>query len=242
VNKNSIVSGREDLKIDIYADGPTLEEIKTFNSNQICGYTFNPTLFRKLDVKDYLGHCRRVIQACGKFPVSLEVIADDFDGMVRQARVLGDLGKNVYVKIPITLTSGKTTLPVIETLLKDDLKLNITAVFTKGQIEHILPAVRASDTIISVFAGRLFDIGTDAVSATREIADLVHGESDCKVLWASPRMVYDLQNACMAKCDIITMQPELIRKLSLFEKSAADYSLDTVKMFYEDAVISGYKL
>ena len=232
----------KNLPIDIYADGPTLEEIAEFDLNVVRGYTFNPTLFRKLNVTDYRGHCRNLLQASGDAPVSLEVIADDFDGMVSQARVLGDLGNNVYVKIPITFTSGRTTLPVIEALLKDDLKLNITAVFIKEQIEHILPAVRASETIISVFAGRLFDIGIDAVSSTQEMADLVHRASNCKILWASPRMIYDLQNACIAKCDIITLQPGLIKKLSLFEKSAADYSLDTVKMFYNDAVASAYEL
>jgi transaldolase len=243
MNQVGMIYEWENLPIDIYADGPTLEEIKGFDPHLVRGYTFNPTLFRKLGVSDYLKHCRKLLRFCGEeTSVSLEVIADDYDGMVRQARILSDLGPNVYVKIPITFTSGETTLPVIEALVKDGLKLNITAILTKRQIEHIIPALRKSAGIISVFAGRLFDIGHDAVRATREMAKLVHSRSDCQILWASPRMVYDIKSACSANCDIITMRPELIKKLALFAKTAGDYSLETVKMFYQDAVTSGFKL
>jgi len=227
--------------IKIYADGPTLAEISELKG-KVSGFTFNPTLFRKLGVIDYLKHCYTLVNACDNLNLSLEVISDDYDGMVRQARILNDLGPNVYVKIPITFTSGESTLQVIETLIHDNLRLNITAILSKKQVEHILPVLCKSNSIVSVFAGRLFDIGIDATEATKKIADYTHDNSECKILWASPRMIYDIKNACKANCDIITMLPSLMKKLPLFEKTDERYSLETVKMFYDDAIKSGYKL
>jgi transaldolase len=228
--------------VSIYLDGPSLEQVSEIDSNIVKGFTFNPTLFRNAGVLDYLGHCRKLLEACGGLPVSLEVIADGQEGMVHQAKILASLGPNVFVKIPITFTNGESTRKVIEILVAEGIKLNITAVFTVSQVETILPVLRQSHSIISVFAGRLFDIGIDAVEATRTIVDRVRSESNCSVLWASPRMVYDLKNASSSGCDIITMVPSLIRKLGLFNKSPEDYSLDTVKMFYYDAKASGYKI
>ncbi len=229
-------------EVSIYLDGPSLEQISEIDSNVIKGFTFNPTLFRNAGVLDYLGHCRKILEISDDLPVSLEVIADDQEGMIRQARILAGLGSNVLVKVPITFTNGESTREVIGTLAAEDIKLNITAVFTLSQVETVLPALGQSRSIISVFAGRLFDIGVDAVTATQTIVDRVRSESDCLVLWASPRMVYDFKNASSSGCDIITMAPGLIRKLNLFNKSSDEYSLDTVKMFYSDAVASGYNL
>jgi len=232
----------DNLPIEIYADGPTLEEIDGFDRTLIKGYTFNPTLFKMLGVINYLGHCEKLLKTCDTLPVSLEVFADEEDEMIRQAKILGALGKNVYVKIPITNTSGKSTVNVLKALVDEGIKLNITAIFTKNQVEEILPSLNKTESIISIFSGRIFDIGLDAVEITGEISELVHGQSNCKVLWASPRMVYDVINACNANCDIITMQSSLIKKRSLFGKMPNEYSLDTVKMFYNDAAESEYEL
>lgn len=226
--------------IQIYCDGPTLEELKTFDRDLVRGFTFNPTLFRSLGVSNYLEHCREIVKHCGSLPVSLEVIADDPKEMLRQAAILGALGGNVYVKIPITYTSGESTLAVISQLVQRKVKLNITAVFTKKQVEHILPTLRDTQSIISVFAGRLYDLGINAVEVVKTITTLVHAEGQCLVLWASPRMVYDVKSASEAQCDIITMQMSLIKKISFFKKSPETYSLETVKMFYQDAMASGY--
>ena len=232
----------DNLPIEVYADGPTLEEISVFDTSLIKGYTFNPTLFKMLQVTDYLSHCKKLLQTCDYLPISLEVFADEEDEMIRQAKILGALGENVYVKIPITNTSGKSTVNVLKALVNEGIKLNITAIFTKTQVEAILPLLSKTESIISIFSGRIFDIGLDAVEITGEISELVHGQSNCKMLWASPRMVYDIINACNANCDIITMQSALIKKLSLFGKTPNEYSMDTVKMFYNDAADSGYKL
>ena len=232
----------DNLPIEIYADGPTLEEIESFDKSLIKGYTFNPTLFKILNVTDYLGHCNKLLETCENIPVSLEVFADDEAEMIRQGKILGSLGENVYVKIPITNTSGESTLSVLQALVDEEIKLNVTAIFTKTQVEEILPSLSKTESIISIFSGRIFDIGLNAIDITGEISEMVHANSNCKVLWASPRMVYDIINACDANCDIITMQSSLIKKLSLFDKTPNEYSMDTVKMFYNDAAESGYEL
>ena len=227
---------------EIYSDGPTLEEMAAHDHNLVRGFTFNPTLFRNLGVVDYAAHSQKVVEACGGLPLSLEVFADDESGMIKQAVQLSAFGENVYVKIPITYTSGKSTIAVLRELADRGIKVNVTAVFSREQTERVLPALRDSESIISVFSGRLFDIGRDAVEDTLRISELVHAESNCKTLWASPRMSYDVKSAEDAGCDIITMKPSLIEKLALFGKTPEEYSLDTVKMFYRDAVASGYTL
>ena len=227
---------------EIYCDGPTLEEMAGHDSDVVRGYTFNPTLFRGLGVVDYASHSRKVVDGCRGLPVSLEVFSDDEEGMVEQAVKLSEFGDNVFVKIPITYTTGESTVRVLEELAGRGIKLNVTAVFSLEQTQGVLPVLRDAGAIISVFAGRLFDIGRDAVEDTREISEAVHDESNCRSLWASPRMSYDLKNAAAAKCDVITMSAALIQKLKLFGKTPIEYSLDTVKMFYGDAVASGYTL
>jgi transaldolase len=230
----------EKLPINIYADGATIEEIAGFDKSIVKGYTFNPTLFKSLGVVDYLGHCTRLAKLAGNLPISLEVISDTKDEMIRQARTLANIGDNVYVKIPITFCNGKSTFPVIHQLVSDRINLNITAIFTMRQIQEILPYIMNTHSILSVFAGRLFDIGKNATVEVFNMAELVHADSYCRLLWASPRQVYDIFNAVDAGCDIITMTPSLIKKLSLFDKTPKEYSLDTVKLFFEDAKNAKY--
>lgn len=228
--------------IQIYLDGPTLEEMKKFSDNKISGYTFNPTLFRNLGVDNYLNHSKIIQSTSGNKPISLEVIGDSFDEMVLQAEKLFSLGTNVYVKIPITYTNGESTLDVMKYLVSKNINLNITAIFTIEQIKHILPVLEHSASIISVFAGRIFDIGIDANKIMKDASTYIHDNSNCKILWASPRMHYDVISASNANCDIITMQASMYNKMSLIGKSPTDYSLETVSMFFQDAKSSGYKL
>lgn len=238
MNQKSLLTN---LPIHIYADGPTLEEIQILKHN-VDGFTFNPSLFRKLKIKNYLEHCKKLIEKCGELPISLEVFADELNEMVTQAKILSRLSENVYVKIPITFTNGMPTTSVLEQLTDYGIKLNITAVFTLRQVKNVLPVLNESNAIISIFAGRIYDIGLDAFKITKQISNYIHNNSNCKILWASPRMVYDIISASKSNCDIITMQPSLINKLPLLNKTAEDYSLDTVKMFYDDAMSSGYEM
>lgn len=225
----------------LYADGASLDQIKKIDPF-VRGYTFNPSLFRKLGVKNYLSFSKILSKKIKKKSISLEVFADDEKNMIYQAKKLSNLGNNIYVKIPITFTNGKSTKNVIKELVKENVKLNITAIFTLRQVKKILPIIKNTKTILSIFAGRIYDTGVDANEIMKSICKLVHKNSKCLVLWASPRMIYDLVQANKMNCDIITLPVDLIFKKKNFGKKLETYSLETVKNFYKDSLKSKYKL
>ncbi len=229
-------------KIKIYADGPELKEINKKIIFNLDGYTFNPSLFRKLGVKDYLYFCKQIIKKCSNKPISFEVFGDDEETMYRQALILSSLSKNVYVKIPISYTNGNTTKNLIKKLVKKKIKMNITAIFTLKQVQNILPAVKNSNCILSIFAGRIYDCGFDALKEMKVINNYIKKYSNCKSLWASCRMPYDIISAIEAKTDIITMGIPMIKKIENFKLTREKYSLLTVKQFFLDAKKSKYKL
>ena len=228
--------------IKLYMDGPQLNEINKDYNIEIDGYTFNPSLFKKNGAKDYLGYSKEILSICSNKPVSLEVFADDKSGMIEQGMKLHSLSENVYVKIPITFTNGESTTSVIEELLKQNVKLNITAIFTLDQIKKIIETVQNSESILSIFAGRIYDCGVDAKQKVKEMNEFIKENSKCKSLWASTRMPYDFVTATEINTDIITMQISHIEKLKMFGLELSDYSLKTVKQFYEDAKSSGFKI
>ena len=229
-------------KIELYADGLNLEEFEKDYGIQIDGYTFNPSIFKKNGAKDYLEYSRKIVEKSGNKPLSLEVFADETSEMIEQAKILNSLSKNIYVKIPITFTNGKYTTEVLKELIKLNVKLNITAIFTFDQIKKIKPIVEKTESILSVFAGRIFDCGEDANKIMKDMCKYVNDNSKCKVLWASPRMAYDYINAINCGAKIITMQLSQIKKLKMFKKDLKEHSLETVKQFFQDAKESGYKL
>ena len=229
-------------QIEIYIDGPSEAEMVELADKNISGYTFNPTLFKNLGVVDYIAYSKVVLSLAKNLPVSLEVIGDSYDKMIVQGRKLSSLGSNVIVKIPISYTSGASTLEAIKTLSDEQINLNITAVFTLNQIKRILPYISETNTIISVFAGRLYDIGIDASESIKEMSNFVRNNSNCRLLWASPRMHYDCLTAERIGCHIITMTSNMYKKMSLLAKSPEDYSKETVRMFYRDAVNSGFEI
>tara|TARA_E500000178_G_scaffold353138_1_gene418254 strand:- start:10342 stop:11037 length:696 start_codon:yes stop_codon:yes gene_type:complete len=228
--------------IELYADGLNPNEFNEDFGIEIDGYTFNPSLFKKNNAKNYLDYSKKILEKSNKKPVSLEVFADDQDNMINQAKILSKLGNNVYVKIPIIFTNKVFTTVVLEELVKEKVKLNITALFTINQVRKILPILKDTSSILSIFAGRIFDCGIDAIKVMRDINEEVHKNSKCKTLWASPRMSYDYVNAINTKTDIITMQASQIKKMKMFKKELEEYSLETIKTFYEDAKSCGYKL
>ena len=229
-------------KINLYVDGPQLNEIQKNYGIEIDGYTFNPSLFKKNGATNYLEYCKEILNQCNNKPVSLEVFADDHAGMIYQGKILNNLSKNVYVKIPITFTNGESTFKVIEELLNENIKLNITAIFTLEQIKEIIEIVKESSSILSIFAGRIYDCGIDAKIKVQEMNKFIKNNSKCKSLWASTRMPFDYITANEIKSDIITMQVAHIEKLKMFGFNLNDYSLKTVKQFYEDAKSSGFKI
>lgn len=236
-----------DLSIKIFADTADVEKIRRHaNDPRVGGFTTNPTLFRAAGATDYLGHARAVLDAAAGKPVSLEVIADEQAEMARQARELAALGRQVFVKIPITNTRGESSCLLIKDLLREGISINITAVFTHTQVEETANHIRAYSlipTIVSVFAGRIYDAGMSAALFMEEYRRII--DACCphvQLLWASPRQVYDAVLADRAGADIITMTPELIAKLPVLGKDLSEFSLDTVKMFHRDAQAAEFKL
>ena len=227
-------------KIKVYVDGPNIDQIKSIDN--VDGYTFNPSLFKKLGAKDYLEFTKNILKYTSDKPVSIEVFADDEENCYRQSKIIKDLSKNIYVKIPITYTNGSSTKKLIDRLTKENIKLNITAIFTLQQVKTVLDSLKNSKNILSIFSGRIYDIGLDAEKIFSEISDYVHANSSCETLWASCRMAYDLITATKCRADIITMSPDLIKKLKNFGKTCEDYSIETVKTFYQDAKESGFKI
>jgi len=229
-------------KLKLYCDGPNLNEINTDLGTQIDGYTFNPSIFKKNGATDYIKYSKEILEKCSNKPVSLEVFADDESGMINQGKTLNKLENNVFVKIPITFTNGDSTLKVIQKLLDENIKLNITAIFVIDQVKELLQTIKDSETIISVFAGRIYDCGIDAKKEMISINKLIKENSKCKSLWASTRMAYDYIAAEETGTDIITMQISHIKKLKMIGVSPKEYSLKTIKQFYEDAKSSGFRI
>lgn len=230
--------------IKIFADGAVLEDVpKLLGDGRIAGFTTNPTLMAKAGVKDYEGFAKRFLDAAHGLPVSLEVFADDVPNMIRQARLLASWGENVYVKIPVTNTAALSTREAIAQLSKDGVKLNVTAVFTREQIDELVPLFDAKvPGIISVFAGRIADAGVDPQPTMRYAVEAAASKPNVEILWASCREIYNVIQAGESGCHIVTVPNDMLKKLSMFGKPLEDVSLDTVKMFYNDAMASGFRL
>ena len=227
-------------KFKLFLDGPNLKEIKKYK-NKIDGFTFNPSLFKKLSAKDYIKFSKQILKNCKNKHVSLEIIADDDFNAIRQGKILSKLGKNVFVKIPVMFTNGKSTKNVIRELVSENINLNITAIFTLKQIREIMPIIKKTKTILSIFSGRLYDIGIDAEYKFKEISKYVKKNSNCETLWASCRMTYDYQVAKRSGADIITMPTNFLEKMKLYKIKPLHYSKLTVKDFYKDAQKSKFK-
>ncbi|MDC3270722.1 transaldolase, partial [Alphaproteobacteria bacterium] len=199
----------------VFGDGIPYEDLSNIDKNILDGLTYNPTLFKNIGVKNYLEYAKNIVSKVSDLSISLEVIADDNKNSIEQSKKLSKLGKNVSIKIPITFTNGELTIDTITSLTKKNINMNITAIFTLDQIKSILPIIKNTKTILSVFAGRLYDIGIDAKKELKIITNYVHNNSNCKVLWASPRMSFDIISAVETNCDIITMPNSLIDKLKI---------------------------
>jgi transaldolase len=232
-------------KIKIFCDSATVLDMdEHVNNPMIHGFTSNPTLARSAGIVDYLKFAHSASISCDPKEVSIEVIADDNENMLRQGTLLAEIGKNISVKIPVTNSLGSPTTEVIKSLAANNCYLNVTAVFSVEQSRRVLDALApAQKSILSIFAGRIADTGRDPVPHVREIVKLRDEIApNVSVLWASPRELINLLHAYEAGADIITMTPALIAKLKNFGKDLEQYSLETVQMFTNDAIQSGFKL
>lgn len=232
------------LKIKIFADGADLQSMKAMYANPLVqGFTTNPTLMKAAGVTDYVDFARKVLAAIPDRPVSFEIFADEFDEMERQALEIASWGPNVNVKIPVTNTKGVFAGPLLSALAKRGVQLNVTAIFTLDQVRAVAEVLHPdTPAIVSVFAGRIADSGIDPVPLMAEAVRILKGRPKAELLWASPRELLNVLQANQVGCGIITATPDIIKKLSLLGKDQDAYSLETVKMFYNDARAAGFSI
>jgi transaldolase len=233
-----------DLRVKIFADGADLPGmLRLYGNPLIKGFTTNPTLMRKAGVDDYESFARTVLAAVPDRPVSFEVFADDFPTMVRQARTIASWGPNVFVKIPVTNTSGEFTDPVVRRLSHDGVPLNVTALLTLEQVRRVTACLAVETAaIVSVFAGRIADTGVDPVPLMKDALAALAARPRAELLWASPRELLNVFQADEIGCHIITVTHDVLAKLPLVGRDLDEYSLDTVRMFHNDAAAAGYSI
>lgn len=234
----------EDLKIKIFADGADIKGMKEeYSKGYVTGFTTNPTLMKKAGVKDYVPFAKEVVTAISDLPLSLEVFADDFDTMEKEAMVISALGDNVYVKIPITNSKGESSIPLIKKLSAAGLKLNVTAIMTIKQVKETVEAFAdGTQNVVSVFAGRVMDTGVDAMPLMKEVAAICKTKPGTESLWASCREVYNIIQADECGVDIITVTNAILGKLPMLGKDLTELSLETVQMFVNDGKSLGFSI
>jgi len=230
------------LRIKIFADGADIKAMRDAAANPLIkGFTTNPTLMRAAGVRNYKAFAQEVLAAIPDRPISFEVFADDFPTMEDQAREIDSWGKNVYVKIPVSNTRGDFSGPLIATLSRAGVKLNVTAVMTLDQVARVGEALAVNTpAVVSVFAGRIADTGRDPVPHMRRALELLRNRPKAELLWASPRELLNIFQADEIGCHIITVTGDHLKKLPLVGKDVSEYSRDTVAMFYKDAIAAKY--
>lgn len=233
-----------ELKVKIFADGADKAGMLEMYKNPIIrGFTTNPTLVRKAGVQDYEAFARDVLHSIPDRPISLEVIADEFCEMEEQARMIASWGENVFVKIPITNTKGASSIELVRRLSHDGIKINVTALMTLDQVRGVTDALAGgAQANVSIFAGRIADTGRDPIPVMSRAVEMLREAPNAELIWASPRELLNVFHADAVGCHIITATNDILKKLTLVGKDLSDYSLETVKMFYSDAVASGFVL
>lgn len=232
------------LKVKLFADGADLAGIKDMAADpKIAGFTTNPSLMRKAGVVDYKAFAQQVLGVVGGRPVALEVFADAFDEMEKQALEIASWGGNINVKIPVTNTKGEFCGPLVERLSKAGVQVNVTAVMTLDQVKAITERLApGTPAIVSIFAGRVADTGRDPVPLMTEAVRILKARPKAELIWASPRELYNIFQADEVGCHIITATNDILKKLALVGKDLDQYSLETVEMFYKDAKSAGYTI
>ena len=231
-------------KTKIFCDIADSKTIKDFNKKPIVdGFTTNPSLMRKAGAKSYEKYSKLLLKICRKKPISLEVFADNFSEMEKQALKINSWGKNIYVKIPVINSKGKFTGQLIKKLNKNKIKLNITAVYTVTQVRKINRCLdNKTKSIISIFSGRMADVGKDPAPIIKKAVQMTKSKNKVEILWASTREPYNYTQAQQLGCQIITMPPKVIEKVSNFGKSFDQLTKDTVNAFLQDSRKSRFKI
>ena len=232
------------LSVKLFADGADRIGMLDMNKNSlISGFTTNPTLMRKAGITDYRLFARDILSQIIDKPISFEVFSDDFSDMERQALEIASWAKNVNVKIPITNTKSESSVDLIRRLAQKGVKINVTAMMTVKQAKVVLPALAdGPGGYISIFAGRIADTGVDPIPVMTEAVGLLNNYPNIELIWASPRELFNIIQADSIGCHIITATHSVLKKLSLIGKDLTEYSLETVKMFFDDAKSVGYQI
>ena len=232
------------MSIKIFCDIADLNLIRKFNKKKIVkGFTTNPSLMRKAGAKDYQSYSKQILKVCKKKPVSLEVFADKFNSMIEQGIKINTWGKNVFVKVPVVNSKNYFTGKVIKTLNNQNIKLNVTSVYTAKQTKKILKCInKKTKVIISIFAGRASDVGKDPIPEFKKSIKLSKKFKNVEILWASVREPYNFLQAKKLGCHIITIPPAIIEKIENFGKTSNQLTIETVKGFLKDSKKSNFKI
>jgi transaldolase len=234
----------EQLKVKIFADGADKAGmLEMYEKSFIKGLTTNPTLMKKAGITDYRAFCKDILTSIKDKPLSFEVFSDDFSEMERQALEIASWGENVYVKIPVTNTKQVACYDLVKGLAAKKVKLNVTAIMTLDQVKNVVASLDPHvPSYVSVFAGRVADTGYDPLPMMAQSVDLLKAAPASELIWASPRELLNIFQADDIGCHVITVTNDILKKLSLVGYDLDQYSLDTVKMFYKDAIEAGFKL
>ena len=232
------------MKIKLFLDGAEIAPMKAaYAAKQVKGFTTNPLLMSKSGITDYEAFARAAIAAIPDLPISFEVCTDEFDTMEQEARKIMSWGGDTYIKIPITNTKGESACPLIKKLSDDGASLNVTAILTTPQVKDVAAVINPkARTIVSIFAGRIADTGIDPVPLMKEYVAMLAPNPNAELLWASPRELLNVFQAEECGCHIITATKDIVAKMALVGKDLNEYSLETVKMFYDQACAAGLKV
>lgn len=233
-----------DLRVKLFADGADLTQMLELARHPLIkGFTTNPTLMRKANVTDYRRFAQDVLQAITDRPISFEVFSDDFAEMEQQALEIASWADNVYVKIPVTTTQGEFSGPLIRRLSTAGVKLNVTAVMAVEQVAAIAACLaEQTPSCVSVFAGRIADTGRDPLPIMAQAVHILRARPHAELIWASPRELLNIVQADTIGCHILTATSDILSKLSLIGKDLGEFSLETVRMFRQDALKAGFSL
>jgi transaldolase len=234
----------EDLKVKIFADGADKDGmLEMYGKTFVKGLTTNPTLMKKAGITDYAAFCKDILSHIKDKPLSFEVFSDDFAEMERQAMEIASWGSNVYVKIPVTNTKKETCYALVKKLAAKKVKMNVTAIMTLTQVRDVVASLDPHvPSYVSVFAGRIADTGRDPLPMMAASVEMLKVSPAAELIWASPRELLNIFQADDIGCQVITVTNDILKKLSLVGYDLDKYSLDTVKMFYSDAVSAGFKI
>jgi len=239
-----MLSDQSPLSVKLFADGADLAGmIEMASKPHISGLTTNPTLMKKAGIKNYENFAKEVLREIPNKPISFEVLSDDLEAMKAQGEKIASWGDNVYVKVPITNTHGESSKDVIKHLATLDVKVNVTAVMTLQQIDNIIEVLNPKvSSYVSVFAGRIADTGRNPMPIMKKCVEALSEIQQCELIWASPRELLNVFQADEVGCHIITATHEILNKVDLIGYDLTAYSLDTVKMFYNDALMSKFSI